>query len=362
MRYLYYCNSPYQLMNILNLNWHRKYDNFENIENYSSELIIIDSFEGANGIFNIVKNFEEFDNVVLAKRFKNEGKLHSLSSFLDIIFPIRFLKKSGEFTLKSVINKYDIIAVPKISKIPLSILHYNKKATIQLFEEGMGSYYGGEHMCHEGGTHQNLYKIINGGREISQYINIYLNDKRLYLGNDIKKVIDIPKFNNDYLNSLKEKFNDLLFKEKDRKIYWIGQYLKDDTVNNTINSVLSMYGDDVIYCPHPRFKLEETSRIKSLENNKLWELSALDIKNMEEKVFVSLFSTAIFSSKLLYDKEPYVVFCSKLIANKEDEHIKKIQKIIDIFKTTYRDPNKVFIPNNKEEFIEALNKCMNNRF
>ena len=129
MRYLYYCNSAYQLVNVLNLNWHRKYGNFENINTYESDLIILNAFNGAREIVEILKNKNDFNNIYLIERFKNKGILHSISSFIDIVVPNRYITKSGIF--ENMKNRYDYLVVPKVSKITLSIWLLNKDAKIQ---------------------------------------------------------------------------------------------------------------------------------------------------------------------------------------------------------------------------------------
>lgn len=358
MKYLYYCNSAYQLVNILNLNWHRKYDNFENIENYESDLLVINTFNGAEEIVNILNNKKYFNNVILVNRIKNAGVFRRISTLLDILIPYRYLKNRG--INSDVRNVYDYLVVPKISKTALSIWLLNKKAKIQLFEEGMGSYYGGKHMCYEYGTHQDLYQKLNGNKEFSDYEAIYLNDSRLYQDLDIEKVIEIPKFNKKYLEELKSVFNSVTFKDTSKNIYWIGQYLvgvnSRDTINETIINSLDVYRNDVVFCPHPRIKIDIDDYIQKLESNKIWELSLLNIKDIENKCFLSIYSTAIFSAKLLYDYEPYMILTIKLLKHKDDEHFKTMENIIELFKKTYRNQERIMIPETIEELRECINK------
>lgn len=363
MRYLYYCNSAYQLVNILNLNWHRKYDNFENINNYESDLIILDSFKGANEVVDLLENDEAFNKVILVNKYKNEGVLRRVSTLLDILFPSRYLKTRG--ITYNTNNIYDYLVVPKVSKIALSIWLLNKNAKIQLFEEGMGTYYGGKHMCYEYGTHQELYQKLNNNKSFSDYEAIYINDKRLYQDKDIDKLIEVPKFNKDYLEELKQKFSSITFKDTNRNIYWIGQYLvgvnANDNINETLANSLENYKNDVIFCPHPRIKIDIDESISKLESNKVWELSLLNINDIENKCFLSIYSTAIFSAKLLYDVEPYMILTIKLLQNKQDEHFKTMENIIELFKKTYRQQEKIMIPETKEELEIILKKLKVNR-
>ena len=62
MHYLYYCNSSYQLLNVLNLHWHRQNAGFEQISDYSADLILLNSFPGADEIVEIIKNEQIFNH------------------------------------------------------------------------------------------------------------------------------------------------------------------------------------------------------------------------------------------------------------------------------------------------------------
>lgn len=358
MRYLYYCNSAYQLVNILNLNWHRKYDNFENINNYESDLLILDTFNGTKELIDILCKSNYFNNVILVHKTKNTGVFRRVLTLLDIIIPDRYLKTRGiNIDLRNI---YNYLVVPKVSKVALSIWLLNKNAKIQLFEEGMGTYYGGKHMCYEYNTHQEIYQFLNDGRKFENYEAIYLNDSRLYQDNDIDKVIEIPKYDKHYLEELKNKFNGVTFKDEGNSIYWIGQYLvgvnTGDNINETIVDSLKEYKDDVIFCPHPRIKIDIDESIKKLESNKIWELSLLNIDDIDNKCFLSIYSTAIFSAKLLFDHEPYIILTIKMLKNEDNEHFKTMENIIELFKKTYRNPEKIMMPKSKEELKECLKK------
>ena len=358
MRYLYYCNSAYQLVNILNLNWHRKYDNFENINNYESDLIVLNAFNGAKEITELLSKSNDFNNVILVHKTKNSGVFRRISTLLDIIIPNRYLNARGINT--NLRNTYDYLVVPKVSKVALSIWLLNKNAKIQLFEEGMGTYYGGKHMCYEYNTHQDIYQFLNGGKKFENYEAIYLNDSRLYQDKDIDKVVEIPKYNNKYLEELKNMFGNVTFKDTGKNIYWIGQYLvgvnTDDNINETIVDSLKEYIDDVIFCPHPRIKIDIDENIKKLESNKIWELSLLNINDIDNKCFLSIYSTAIFSAKLLYDQEPYMILTIKMLKNEDNKHFKTMENIIELFKKTYRNPEKIMMPESKEELKECIKK------
>ena len=81
----------------------------------------------------------------------------------------------------------------------------------------------------------------------------------------------------------------------------------------------------------------------------------LGIVAMDEKILVSLFSTACFSPKLMYDQEPYVIFLYKLLRWKNpfafDQEVKKL-------KQSYRKPDRIMEPETLEEMIQCIDSFM----
>ena len=356
MKYLYYCNSPYQLFNIINLNWHRKYNSFENIKNYESELIILNAFGKAEEMVEILNKDEMFSKVMISNRFKNEGFTHKLSSLLDVIFPSRFIYKSIESKKCIKRNYYDVLCMPKVSKLTLSFWLLNKKSHIELYEEGFGTFCGSQHMCHEKGNHQKLYSFLNNGRQLGEcFERLYLNEKILYLKEDVEKLVTIPKIDNKCLTRIQSLFKDVLFNDRNKKIYWMGQYINDN-VHNITKNCLVKYQSEVLYCPHPRFKKERIKEFENFDNNNFWELNISKIKNINDVCIITIHSTAALSPKLLYDKEPYVIFTINMAEDRYSMDNIMTYEQIERFRSTYTNPEKVMTPNNEEELKECLEK------
>lgn len=70
----------------------------------------------------------------------------------------------------------------------------------------------------------------------------------------------------------------------------------------------------------------------------------------EETVLFNFFSTAVTFPKLILDKEPKIVFMYKLVG----ADIMRGDEIVERFKRNYKEPNKIFVPNDIEEFDEIL--------
>lgn len=363
MKYLYYCNSPYQLFNIINLNWQRKNNGFENITDYDADIIISNSFSSSKELYEILKQDDMFSNVILCNRLHNRNKLHKVSTFLDFVFPNRYILKTTEIDPKNFNNKYDCLCMPKVSSMMLAIWTKNSKARIDLIDEGFGTYRGGKRMTYEKSSHQWIYETINDGKKlVDSFERIYVNNPLLYLDDDLDKLVEIPKIDNTCLNKIKSLFSDILIKECNSHIFWIGQYIKDN-VNNVTGESLKEVIDKVVYIPHPRLNARLHSIIddsfKELDTNKFWELNLSKIDDIENKCFISMHSTAMFSPKLIYDKEPYLILTYHMIEDPfERQGCEFINDIINRFVSLYRNPEKIMLPKNKEELDECINIYM----
>ena len=71
-------------------------------------------------------------------------------------------------------------------------------------------------------------------------------------------------------------------------------------------------------------------------------------------VLISYYSTAMFTPKMLFDREPYLIFTYHIWrVNESDEETKKLQRIVQFLKDSYRNPEKVMAPHTIEEY-EAI--------
>ena len=101
---------------------------------------------------------------------------------------------------------------------------------------------------------------------------------------------------------------------------------------------------------------------RGADSSLIWEFRLLNMDDLNNKLFISIHSTACFSAKMLFDKEPYVILFYKLGDDEVTHVTEEFEQIVMRFKNSYSDPDKVMIPNNIEEFKEAVRtyvkKCL----
>ena len=64
------------------------------------------------------------------------------------------------------------------------------------------------------------------------------------------------------------------------------------------------------------------------------------------------FSTALFTPKMLYNKEPYLIFLYKILGIE----LFNANKLIRNLKSTYSNPEKIMLVENIEELFEIVSK------
>ncbi|MDO4197496.1 MAG: hypothetical protein Q4D13_00735 [Erysipelotrichaceae bacterium] len=358
MRYFYYVNSAYQLMNVLNLNNHRK-NGFENIEDYKADLFLLNTFNGADKIYGHLKEKDYFDNVYIIDKKTNKGKLHTVYSLLDSLSSSFYFSSKYGFEKSFLKNKYDVISTPKYSIFVDQICRMNRKAEIELFEEGSASYNPIDLLEMQPRLYKKVDKVLHNGVDLTEYKRIYLVNEDMYFSDYKDRVIEIPKFDDDFLNELCVLFEDINRQSVDKPIYWISQFLNNEEFNRMVDEVLSnvnKYHDDVLFCQHPRNHMDNKYGFAESDGSHIWELKVLGMKDINEKLLVAIHSTACFSPKMLFDKEPFIIFIYKLGSYEVSNMTPAFEKMIEVFKNSYSNPDKVMIPEDMEELKECLKK------
>ena len=362
MRYLYYCNSAYQILTILNLHWHRKYASFENIDDYDGDLIIMNSFDDAKPIYEILKEKKYFRKVFLVNKAFNSGRFHSLHTLVDLLVPSEYLSDKYGLKRKEIYKNYDVITAPKYSALILAVWRLNAKAKLHLYEDGTGTYFGALDLTPDSGLYKKFFKVLNHQRSFADYEHIYFNDASLFTGDHTERAVSIPRFDHAFLEKLKEDFADYLNGEdcKGKDILYFAQYLNNKDINIFIDGLLEdleRYKEHVLYIPHPRHKDARTYGFDYANKKQIWELKQLDIDDLEDKMLMSIHSTACFTPKILFDKEPYLLLFYKLCDDKVTYRNERFDIFVERFVKTYRDPEKILIPESIEElksFVDAF--------
>ncbi|MBQ8164266.1 MAG: hypothetical protein IJZ94_00415 [Clostridia bacterium] len=129
-------------------------------------------------------------------------------------------------------------------------------------------------------------------------------------------------------------------------------------IYDTIRDVLSE--DEITVKLHPRSEVNMYGD-GAIITNTPWELTAVIDENIENRVLISMCSGSVFYSKLLCDKEPYVICVMKLYlpyvytdSEKDTAEKERTMDFIYGVKNTYKNKEKFMIPETVEELREML--------
>ena len=70
----------------------------------------------------------------------------------------------------------------------------------------------------------------------------------------------------------------------------------------------------------------------------------MDDDCLESRVFITDYSTASMTPKMLYNKEPIVIFLREIVINGHQRGNGEIDRLIYRFREIYKDKSRVYIP------------------
>lgn len=338
----------------------------------------IDLFLGKNleYLYDNLKTIGLFSKIYV---FNNTGKGNT--SKLRSFFYKVFLKRSISNAIKGdySVRNYDAVYIFSATKFPSDIIYQQKNAQIFYIEDGMDSYIG--RICFQ----QNYSwksKIINWvlRRDVKRIIPqvVYLNVPELCGSGLAYEVRKIPNAN-FFIDEINAIFKRVFAYKKTntyegKKVIYLGQAFVDDgmgkgveCIEEKISNELLKIDNEIIYRRHPRNKqvLANWNHIDEGEN--MWELVCQENID-DDSVLISSFSTAMFTPKLLYGKEPWLIYTYRLY---EDYFVENnimtmglnsgIKKMCEKIKRFYRNPEKVICVEDIDELIRTIKKLVHAR-
>ena len=360
------CFSKYQLINIIN--YIKKY----NINDNKIDLFI-DYRVLSNDEISRLKELNKFTNIILYKDFEKPFILKKIffriKGIINPLFTIKqLLIYKGDFA--KVSESYDECIFSFQFMLSIALCFITNRNNIHMIEDGAVSYFS--YNVEDRFVTNLFYAVLC--RSLKK-----INPKRLYVNNKSLVVDEVATKFIEVLNL--DVIDDVLFKElcylfsfdlnmaenyNAYKIIYFNQpndfKIKDYyLVEDRICCMLHKYRHS-LYRLHPRNRNKsfyyDNLQIDSATN--MWDLSSKCISN--DILLISSFSTSLFSPKLLFGKEPYLIFTSCLYNNffKDKNIINNLFSFIDRFKNSYHDKSKICIISDYNELSSIINKFYSN--
>jgi len=178
------------------------------------------------------------------------------------------------------------------------------------------------------------------------------------------KIENLPKIDkNNKLFFLLKTYNkkkNFVFDLKYKFIFFESPFNNEELNKKQMYSIkfINKISNNFCIKKHPRrsIKLDLNFKECNIKKNIAMECIYVEDKNnIENKVFISGISAAAILAKLIFDKEPYVIFLYKLwdmdkVTYNDDNYIKFLNK----FKNIYSKKEKIFIPESYEELEKNI--------
>lgn len=265
---------------------------------------------------------------------------------------------------------YDKIYLTSATIFPACMILACRKAEIYFIDDGLGSYLD-EIYVEPLSRAEKLFCIFTGRdyRRLFPRI-VYLNNIRLCredVSYEVRQLPDLGRKDSRLFEMLGHIFEYVPSgRYRDRRIIYLAQALETDLevgdislIERRAEAVLAMFKDDVLYRPHPRRKVQPANILWEDQKCDMWELVCMD-EISDGTILVSPFSTALFTPKLIYDKEPWIIFTYKIymecFSDGDKRLINKIETLVRCMRQMYRDPQKVICVEDNSEIRGWIRK------
>ncbi len=355
MKYAFVCDTPYQLLSAISIVLDKKC-----CKNAVIKDLYID-----------IKRCRNVDMRGLSKNIKRKGlfdnvyELNSLSSFSFDIFNIAnkiewmFPRLSIQFGLKNretFYNKdYDVIFVSGPFMLQRNFIYCFPRAHVYFLEDGSGSYNGRIGVDLLSKTGNWMQKVTKRGPAYIIPERFYLYFPQFYEGEYKNTVF---KQNFPPLEIAKEIFPVNSQDYRPFKGIYFGQSVSVDRntkiMDRQIIKIMDRYfHSNIIVRPHPQETNKYYGSLKTDKKLMQWEIICGECIN-NNSVLIGKFSTAQMTPKLIYDKEPIVVFTYKLYGIKNENIVNVVKRL----KNFYRDKSRIICVNDTNEFEKCLKKYL----
>lgn len=350
MNACFICESPFHILNsliIASKQSHKKNDLFLFL--YSDEVAKIAGRIREEGVFDKVYTYS----------YENKNK------FLELMITKEYIRR---IVKEKDLNpfKYDYIYIPSLVKIGMDMAAVNKNCKVLYYDDGIGSYTEDLQNRTTNVFRAIQFKINNNHCRILYPNTVFLNNIHMNTNKHINTlpITPITEMSKSEIKRIAKIFNYTCCEEYEkRRFIYLTQPVEKDTGNqtdkNTISQILSLFkclSGNLIIRLHPRDnKIEYSKYSLMIDSSKAnWELiSASEIT--DNHILISKNSTAALIPKLLYDKEPVLIFTYRLYS--AFHGLNEFELLIKKLKSAYSDGNRIIVIKDFKELkkrIDAL--------
>lgn len=360
MRIAIISDTPYQLMNSINFmanNRNFQYDLFIGQQFRNCEQIT--AHVGETGLAEHIYPYEcvKYRNILIRYAMKLKETLQ-----LE-----QYLKKCTYWKFAPSENEYDYIAMSLYTNFTEAFKIYYSSIPVVFYDDGFGTYSGNTVPVNYG-VRKTVSKLL--GKEFPDLTPcaVYLNNPEAYSIPYISNVKKMPELNleNVAFPYLLKVFSAAAPGKYQNKAVFLTQPndFKFSMYGEIIERIIMILRESisVIVRVHPRENIEDYQKFGvDIDDDSLWELSCMtEITN--DNVLIGIYSSSQIMPKIMFNKEPYLLFLYKVFEKMYTvEQFKMIADIVGDVIDKYSNNHKIFTPENLDELSLVIKKLHNER-
>jgi hypothetical protein len=334
-----------------------------------ADLYLFGKFPDYDRITDRLRKYHVFNKIVAV----DCSKFRSLSQIKALWQTINSRRSVSSF-LPSEVN-YDIMYSSSRAHVKLlmrkELERRNPKIKFVLFEDGLGTYSAQSHVLNSSRLRRLVETICNWNSFAPQRTKmIVTHPEFVELPQRLKGVIveKMPLFNwstenCDMLLDIFSVHKDELIDERvvvfdvTRGVYKNNLDVDVCLLDECYKLLKEKFSyHDVICKPHPRSRQKSRADLKEYQKKGApVEILYVGMPDLEDRILVGTFSTALFTPKMLFGKEPVIICLHKMVWPRNTE----IPPLFSKLSRMYQHKDRVMVPSNLTELSKCLDKIKN---
>lgn len=356
--FVFVCWTPYQIFNAVNFVLH----DVEGAKN-NADIYIYHEFSNAEKISAVLKQLPIFLHVYDVKVYDRKKVWYSKwNKVKRLFFPYLTVKRYLQSDIDVRQQGYTTLIISGNNLFSVNLYNCISNLKVYFIDDGTGSYYGDMRSRDMTPLYKIFNRLFHRGPLSYKVEKIYMNNKACCQTTISENVVQLPRVKpgSEVIAALKKVFSyqqNCLY--TDKKYIYFTQPLAEtaigDSAETVENAILTAVQDHVLVRVHPRQDKDAYADYTIDTVNNQWELECAE-QITDAHVLIGAFSTAQFTPKMLYDKEPTVIFTYKLYGN----GLAYADKTVAMLRNMYKEPQKVIVAESLSDLQQLLDEWREN--
>ena len=355
----YLCTTPLQILGAMA---------FELQDRQGADLFLFDDLKSYREIGEKLRDTGIFENVYCVRL--RSSLISGKKRLTRMFFFLRMMTSS--FSLNSVLDKgicYDRLYTSSSAMSKMIILNALSKRNagmeIIMYDDGIGSYSKAARVKTGSELFRKAKKLLNWSEALEHSSEVYLYCPELAEPEAGKTIRRMPAIMTSEEN--REIVRNVFCGQQknvsiDEKVIIFDTFRKTADNRPGITELDSLYekakevcGEkNIILKAHPRSSVESRAAIKQYTEKQIpMEIVYMGTDHLEDKILVALNSTAVFTPKMFFDKEPRIILLYRLV-HADAAVRKKRDELYGKLTGMYEHQERISIPETEEEYRRVL--------